>query len=403
MLNVLGTPQRVLHIVENLDNQATESWLLNALARVKVLAPGQDWSFYCTLGKPGANDDRAIAYGARVCYSPYPIGETYAFMRHLRRVIKSGGFDVVHCHHDIVSAIYLVASAGLGVRARVVHIHNAAGALPTPSLLKRAILHEPMRRLCLGLSDFRIGVSRAALASILGDARPGPWDTVMYCGIDLTRFAPSKSAQEIRPGLGVPTTAVLMLFAGRLVDYKNPLFVLDVLKELTRGGVEAAAVFAGTGPLDRAIGRRAVELKVEAHVRVLGFRRDLPVLMQASDVLLWPSLENPMEGLGLGVVEAQAAGLPVVMSRSVPNDAVVVPELTTTVPLHAGAAGWASIVQDILSGAKPSREESLARVSASSFALDYSVEALVRLYQTGTAGARPKGVGARVRIPGAAG
>ena len=77
--------------------------------------------------------------------------------------------------------------------------------------------------------------------------------------------------------------------------------------------------------------------------------------MANSDVLLWPSLEEPMEGLGLGIVEAQAASLPILMSQSVPTEAIVMPELVDVLPLNAGADAWSERVAQILDRERPDR------------------------------------------------
>ena len=64
--------------------------------------------------------------------------------------------------------------------------------------------------------------------------------------------------------------------------------------------------------------------------------------------------------------KAQAAGLPIVMSRSVPDEAIVAPELVRVLPLAVGAKAWADVVLELLHGPHPNRQESLRKVEASS-------------------------------------
>ena len=78
-------------------------------------------------------DDKARALGARVIHSPVPHREKAEFVRVLRTELRRGEYDVLHCHHDIVSAVYLLAASGIPIRRRIVHVHNADEALPTPS------------------------------------------------------------------------------------------------------------------------------------------------------------------------------------------------------------------------------------------------------------------------------
>lgn len=81
-----------------------------------------DWTFYCTLEQPGAMDDKARALGAHVIHSPVPIGKKVAFVRALRSELRRGIYDVLHCHHDIVSAVYLLAASGLPIHRRIVPV-----------------------------------------------------------------------------------------------------------------------------------------------------------------------------------------------------------------------------------------------------------------------------------------
>ncbi len=72
-----------------------------------------DWTFYCALGQPGAMDEKARgALRARVIYSPVPIVKKVEFVRAMRTELRRGEYDVLHCHHDIVSAVYLLRGGG---------------------------------------------------------------------------------------------------------------------------------------------------------------------------------------------------------------------------------------------------------------------------------------------------
>lgn len=143
---------------------------------------------------------------------------------------------------------------------------------------------------------------------------------------------------QIIDSFGFSEGAKVLLFVGRMIPYKNPLFVIDVLHRLCELGHDFAAVFAGIGPLEEQVRERARQTGLDEKVSVLGWRDDVPQLMHACDVLVWPGIEEPKEGLGLGVVEAQAVGLRVIMSRNVPAEAVVIPPLVKMLSLSAGSA-----------------------------------------------------------------
>ena len=310
-------------------------------------------------------------------------------MRALRRVVREGDYDIVHSHHDVLSAVYLVAIAGLPVQRRIVHIHNADMSIPTSSHAKARMLRDPMRRLCLLLSDRIVGISKYTLSHFLGGIAPHTTrDVVLYYGVDTRPFRDSQVDRSAwREKQNLPSNARLLLFAGRLTTYKNPLFVVDVLARLLSSDPPIFAVFAGTGPLDDAIRSRANHLGVADRIRLLGWCEDTAALMRAADVFVFPRLEQEtadvgLEGLGLVVVEAQAAGLPMLLSRGIPEDAVVNPQLCEILSLSLGASEWARLVLEILERPPVNRSAAVEIVNESYFSLRAGFRSLMALHAT---------------------
>lgn len=375
--------KKVLHIIESFNGQAIERWLYQMMRYFKETGEEVDWTFYAILGQPGKMDDSVRDIGGKIIYSPVPFKQKMQFMKALRRTLVTGGYDILHSHHDIMSAVYLLASAGLPLKRRVLHVHNTALALPTSSLLKRALLHEPMRKACLHWADKVVGVSETALDAFLKGEKHKPGrDLVIHCGIDMIPFRRKPSGRpEFLQSLGLPMESRVMLFVGRMTDYKNPCYVIDVLIHASKLASSVCAVFAGSGPLEDVVREKAKQNVLENRVRVLGWQEDISALMQVCDMLIWPGLEEPKEGLGLAVVEAQAAGLPVLMSMNVPEDAIVVRELVQVLPLAAGAAAWADGVVATLNRIRPDAAESHAKVAESSFAISQSAASIMDLYE----------------------
>jgi glycosyltransferase involved in cell wall biosynthesis len=372
-----------LHVVENMHDQAVENWIFRIMRDARPRYPNFHWTFYCALGRPGRLDESIRELGGNVIHSPVPIGSTRRFISELHNTIERGRFDVIHAHHDIMSAVYLLASARTSVRRRIVHVHNTSMDLPTPSHVKKAIVWEPMRRVCLTMSDRIAGISRDALDSMIVGATPKPGrDVVVYYGIDTAKFRkPKRTPAETRASIDVAPDAKMILFGGRMTEYKNPRFVIDVLAEISDSVPGAVAVFAGVGPETDTVRQVAQDTGLSDRVRILGWRDDLAELMLAADLLLWPGQEVPKEGLGLGIVEAQAAGLPIIMSRSVPEDAIVIDELVSIVPLPLGPEAWARETLKRLGMEHLPREKSLERIEASHFSLAAGTDNVMALYQ----------------------
>jgi glycosyltransferase involved in cell wall biosynthesis len=106
-------------------------------------------------------------------------------------------------------------------------------------------------------------------------------------------------------------------------------------------------VFVGSGPTQESVQSKIRQMGLASRVEILPPRPDIPKLMLgAFDYFVFPSL---YEGLGLALIEAQAAGLPCFVSTDVPEEATVVPALVSRIPLAAGADVWAATILESLS------------------------------------------------------
>jgi glycosyltransferase involved in cell wall biosynthesis len=373
---------RVLHIVENLNRGAVENWLVRMLRHAKSSGKDVNWSFYCALPQPGALDAEAAALGANVLFSPVQVGQKGAFMRALRAELRRGRYDVVHCHHDLVSAVYLLASAGIPVGRRIVHAHNADENVLTPSRLKQTLLRGPMRRVCLGMADRIVGISNITLDTFLaGRPRRLRRDIVHYYGIDPVPFRDANADRvAFRRDLALADDARILLFAGRIVPEKNPLLAMEVLAEMRHRDPSIVGVFVGSGSLEQALAARAAELGLSESVRMLGWRTDVPEIMCCCDWFILPRPEEPMEGFGIAVVEAQLAGLRLLLSRGIADDPLLPTARVRRVALSAGAEAWAEAAMELLHEPAPSRTEALAALKQSPMDMDTALDHLLAIH-----------------------
>jgi glycosyltransferase involved in cell wall biosynthesis len=341
-----------------------------------------DWTFYCTLEQPGAMDDKARALGAHVIHSPVPIGRKVAFIRALRSELRRGGYDVLHCHHDIVNAVYLLAASGLPIHRRIVHVHNADEEVLTPSRWKQRFYREPMRQICLRMADRIVGISNHTLDTFLAGRPRSRQDSVHYYGVDCTPFENVKAERSgFRRSLGLAEDARILLFAGRMVPEKNPVFAVDVLAEMNRFDPATVGVFVGAGSLEDAVRQRCAELGLNNVVRFLGWRDDVPEIMCCSDWFILPHPEHPVEGFGLAIVEAQLAGLRMLLSRGILQDPLLPTASFRRLALSDGPKVWAKATMELLQHPAPSRADALAALRESPFAMDTALSDLVSLHE----------------------
>ena len=120
---------------------------------------------------------------------------------------------------------------------------------------------------------------------------------------------------SLRSKLGIAPETAVILFAGKLVDFKRPLDVIAVARLLKAQGFDVEVLVAGAGPLEQALKSEAREAQVCLHA--LGFcnQSEMPEVYAAADILVLPSTGR--ETWGLVVNEALACGKPVLVSDAV--------------------------------------------------------------------------------------
>jgi glycosyltransferase involved in cell wall biosynthesis len=315
-------------------------------------------------------------------YSPVPIAQKLQFIKALRDELKRGNYETIHCHHDLICSVYLVAAMGLPIRCRLVHIHNADEAVLTPSIAKQALLRPLMRRCCHLLADKIVGISDHTLDTFLaGRRRREGTDLLHYYGIEPTSFETCfGDREEFRHELGFPADSRVLLFAGRIVLEKNPLFAVEVFAEMKRLDDRLVCVFVGSGSLEGRVLARITELGLDASFRYLGWRNDIPEVMCCCDWFILPRPEFPQEGLGIAVVEAQLAGLHLILSRGIPDDALLPTASALRLSLALTPTVWAERALAMVHHEAHPRQAALAALAASPFAMDTALEALMDLH-----------------------
>ena len=161
---------------------------------------------------------------------------------------------------------------------------------------------------------------------------------------------------------------------------KNPVFAVDVAAELIRLQPNAVAIFAGAGSLEEAVVARARALGVAGRVRMLGWRSNLPEIMRCSDWFILPRPERPMEGFGLAVVEAQLAGLRILLSQGISNDPLLPTAVFRRLSLADSPCVWAKAALEMLEEPAPSCTKALAALRRSPMDMDYALAHLMELH-----------------------
>jgi len=239
-------------------------------------------------------------------------------VRRLVKLLREGNFDILHSHLFRADIYAGLAVAQLGERRPLVVStrHNDDRFFLNPFVGLIHYMVSAQQDLIIAISDH---IARFTVARGVRD--PGRVRRV-YHGLEppVTR-ALEREGQRIRVELGVGADEFLVGNVGRLALQKGQRHLIAAMPLLLERVPRAHAVIAGGGDLEDYLRDLADEAGVAERVHVLGPRKDVPALMHAIDVFAMPSI---WEGFGLVLLEAMAAGRPIVASRVATIPEVVV-------------------------------------------------------------------------------
>jgi glycosyltransferase involved in cell wall biosynthesis len=293
---------------------------------------------FCALsGRSGELDDQIAALGGTVHPMRLGIVFPWAFLRLLRQ----RRYDVVHSHVHFFSGVILVLAALAGVPRRIAHFRSTEdGKGHGPRRRARNMI---LRHLLKRSATDIVGVSRAALDIALGSAWPAdPRCQVIYSGIAVENFRVTPDGANVRREFGLPSDATLVIHVGRLSAEKNHERLVRIFLRFAQ--LVPGARLLIVGKRDAAIEARMAAVSNQGHcgdrIVLAGIRKDIGRLLASSDLMLFPSLR---EGLPGAVVEAAAAGLPVLAS-DIPGIAELAGRLPglRTISLSLSDDDWAN-------------------------------------------------------------
>ena len=305
-LGELGRPIRVLQLITSLERGGAENHLLALLTHADRRAFELETAVLSGEGELVPVFRKAgipvHLLKARNRFDPLALGR-------LVRLLREGHFDILHSHLFRADIYAGLAVARLGERRPLLvstrHNDDRFFLNPFVGLVHYGV--SARQDLIIAISDHiaRFTVSR-------GVRHPERVRRV-YHGLEppVTK-ALEREGQHIRQELGIGPHEFLVGNVGRLALQKGQRHLIAAMPLLLERVPRARAIIAGGGDLEDYLRDLANEMGVADRVHVLGPRKDVPALMHAIDVFVMPSI---WEGFGLVLLEAMAAGRPIVASR----------------------------------------------------------------------------------------
>lgn len=371
-------PIRILHVVGGMNRGGVETWLMHILRHIDRDRFQMD--FLVHTNQPCAYDEEIRTLGSQIIPCPLNRFQPWSYANHFKQILQMyGPFDIVHSHVHHFSGYILRIAQQSEIPVRIAHSHNNSSLVKTKPKWHRSLYLNLMRAWIIKYATLGLGCSRDATVDLFGSS----WKTdfhqqILYCGIDLTAFQNTVDTVDIRSEFGIPQDAFVIGHVGRLETPKNHNFLLEIAAEAVKQEPKMRLLLVGDGSLRSNIEKKIAQLGLTEHVIFAGSRPDVPRLMQgAMDVFLLPSFQ---EGLGLVLVEAQAAGLPCIFSDIVPEEVDLVKPLVRRISLLESASTWSKAV--LTASARLTKKDALNVVKKSHFNIEIGVKNLVEVYES---------------------
>ncbi|MDO4587040.1 MAG: glycosyltransferase family 1 protein [Planctomycetia bacterium] len=365
----MSDPLRILQVVTTLDSGGIENLLMNLYRQIDrdII----QFDFLVHMNKHCFFDDEIESLGGiihRVPKNPYwkVCQQMKAYDQFFR---EHPEYNIVHSHLNLTSFPIIYSAWKAHCPVRIVHAHSANVKLTCARFFKRCAF--------MFINTFlthRFACSQEAAKWTFRSFADNV--TILNNGVQLEKLRFRSDVREkIRLQLNCSDKFVVG-HVGNFTSCKNYFFLIDCFRELKLKRPDSFLLLVGNGTLYSEVEKKVNEYKLNDSVLMTGIRKDVPDLLQAMDIFVFPSLS---EGLPVSLVEAQAAGLPSFISDAITKEVIISP-FALPVSLKKNASEWATF---ILSKTPlfPSRKEGELFVLEAGYNIKDIANQLVQFYQ----------------------
>ncbi|WP_161879559.1 glycosyltransferase family 4 protein [Alkalibacterium sp. MB6] len=227
----------------------------------------------------------------------------------LKNIISIEGYDLVHTHTPVASAIVRLACRKLS-NVKVLYTAHGFHFYKGAPLINW-LVYYPVEKWLARYTDTLIAINKEDYERAKSKFSAKRVLYIPGVGIDLEKCNTVELDRDLkRSELGLPEDALVVLSVGELNKNKNHEVVIRAIWKIDNPNIHY--IICGQGQLDGHLRNLSKELGIENQVHLLGFRKDIPEICKITDLFAFPSYR---EGLSVALMEAMANGLPVVCSN----------------------------------------------------------------------------------------
>lgn len=321
----------------------------------------------------GIFDDEIILNDSKIFQVPIKSKNPLGNYVQLKKIFEREEYCVVHSHMDAMNGLVLKIASDSGIPIRISHSHSIDHL--TKNIFKRSINNFTKTKIRKYSTHF-LACSKEAGIWLYGKESwqdnkvkiiPNAINIKKYTFNTLDRVQTKKHYRL--------DDELVVGHVGNFTNPKNHEFLLEVFKEICYIHSNSKLILVGEGPLKEKIENKISELKLKNKVIFTGNSSNIPSLLSTMDIFIFPSL---FEGLGISLIEAQANGLPCLVSSTVPNE-VGVTDLVYFENLNKTPQKWAKKAIEIYLSSTE-RSEHYTQLTEAGYNIDISSKNLEKYY-----------------------
>ena len=350
-------PIRVLQVIPSMNHGGIEHFIMNlyrAIDKTKV-----QFDFMYRVPYECAFDSEIASLGGRIyrCVDPdrHPLKSARLYRRFL---FKHPEIVAVHEHRSGCDGFFglMREAERIGIPVRILHSHTS----------QKGWKHNPIKdvtdafnaprldkfvNVFLACSDLAAThlYNRCSVAMSQCTVKPNAIELKSFTYVPELRT-------KVRQQMNISDNGLVIGHVGRFVAEKNHTFLLDIIHELHKKGISAEALLIGNGALQSVVKEKALALGIEDYVHFAGIQENTAPFYSAMDVYCMPSV---FEGLPVSCIEAQANGLPMLLSTGISRMADICGH-ASFMTLNDGATRWADAILSVASGGRYEAQDLLA-------------------------------------------
>ncbi len=369
---------RILHIVGGMQRAGAETLLMNLYRNLDRESFQFDFLYFTDMQCD--YDEEILELGGKIYR--IPPNSTNRVSRILNRYAKFNALlkslpshQIVHSHINLNGAIFLVLAYFRKKKLRVSHSHISRGSKAIVPSVYRFIT----RRLIKWCANVYMACGEAAGAYLYPSVPPGRV-VVFPNSIDISKFQEqAEFSNKLREELNIDPETKIITQIGRFTFQKNFEFTVEFAEYLRNLGENVHFVLLGTGPLETKLKEMIRTKGLEPYFTFYGISSEIPKILHSSDVFFMPS---NLEGFPVVLVEAQACGIPCVISTNISEEVDMGLELISFVDLKASHNVWQNALNTAFKAKRKDWPEIKKKMQARNFDAADSVKKLQELYAT---------------------